>query len=168
MTKARKRRRRRRLMELAEPKINWQVLKDRCPGYPGQPKWQSPARGSSSCQSRRPQPPSWKSGTPCQNPSHMCQTITASFTWPGPKLSRTSAFLTEILAGRCWMSPRRWWPAPGSSPWPSLKCARASTRDTTPITSPRPPWWPRRPLASMSLPPPKASPEKCDQPRPGL
>ncbi|XP_011928128.1 PREDICTED: testicular haploid expressed gene protein isoform X3 [Cercocebus atys] len=26
----------------------------------------------------------------------------------------------------------------------------------------------RRPLASMSLPPPKASPEKCDQPRPGL
>uniref|UniRef100_A0A2R9C4M1 Sperm microtubule associated protein 2 n=1 Tax=Pan paniscus TaxID=9597 RepID=A0A2R9C4M1_PANPA len=25
-----------------------------------------------------------------------------------------------------------------------------------------------RPLASMSLPPPKASPEKCDQPRPGI
>nr|XP_054394491.1 testicular haploid expressed gene protein isoform X3 [Pongo abelii] len=160
----------RRVEELSRPKRFYLEYynNNRCPRYPGQPKWQSPAHGSSSCQSRRPQPPCWKSGTPCQNPSHMCQTITASFTWPGPKLSRTSAFLTEILAGRCWMSPRRWWPAPGSSPWPSPKCGRASTRDTTPITSPRRPWWPRRPRASMSLPPPKASPEKCDQPRPGL
>lgn len=29
MAKARRKRRRRRLMELAEPKINWQVLRDR-------------------------------------------------------------------------------------------------------------------------------------------
>uniref|UniRef100_A0A2K5DDL3 Sperm microtubule associated protein 2 n=1 Tax=Aotus nancymaae TaxID=37293 RepID=A0A2K5DDL3_AOTNA len=107
-----------------------------CPGYPGRPKWQSPAPGSSSCQSRRPRPPCWKSGTPCRNPSHVCQTITASFIWPCPELSRTSAFLTEILAGWCWMSPRRRWPAPGSSPWPGPKCARASMRATTGISSP--------------------------------
>uniref|UniRef100_A0A2K5R1D7 Theg spermatid protein n=1 Tax=Cebus imitator TaxID=2715852 RepID=A0A2K5R1D7_CEBIM len=136
VARAKKKRRRWRPSELAEPKRNWQVLKDRCPGYPGQPKWQSPAPGSSSCQSRGPRPPCWKSGTPCRSPSHACQTITASFTWPCPKLSRTSAFLTEILAGRCWMSPRGWWPAPGSSPWPGPRCARASMRATTGVPSP--------------------------------
>nr|XP_035141781.1 testicular haploid expressed gene protein isoform X1 [Callithrix jacchus] len=158
----------RRVEELSRPRRFYveHYHSNRCPGYPGQPKWQSPAPVFSSCQSRRSRPPCRKSGTPCRNPSHMCRTITASFTWPCPKLSRTSAFLTEILAGRCWMSPRRWWPAPASSPWPGPKCARASMRATTPITSPRPRWWPRRPLASMSLPPPKASPEKREPPVP--
>ena len=54
----------------------------RCPKCPGQPRWPCPVRESSDWQSPRPQPPYWKSGTPCQNPSHMCQTITAYFSWP--------------------------------------------------------------------------------------
>lgn len=54
----------------------------RCPKCPGQPGWPPPVRGSSSWQSPGLQPPCWKSGTPCQNPSHTCQTITVSFTWP--------------------------------------------------------------------------------------
>lgn len=58
------------------------VIVSRCPRYPGQPRWPSPAQGSYGWQSPGPQPPCWKSGTPCPNPSHTCQTTIASFTWP--------------------------------------------------------------------------------------
>ncbi|XP_057566437.1 testicular haploid expressed gene protein isoform X7 [Hippopotamus amphibius kiboko] len=53
----------------------------RCPTCPGQRRWPPPVRGSSDWQSPGLQPPCWKSGTPCRNPSHTCQTITASFSW---------------------------------------------------------------------------------------
>lgn len=58
------------------------VIVSRCPKYPRQPRWPSPAQGSYGWQSPGPQPPCWKSGTPCQNPSLTCQTTIASFTWP--------------------------------------------------------------------------------------
>ncbi|XP_045848334.1 testicular haploid expressed gene protein isoform X2 [Meles meles] len=105
-----------------------------------------------------------------------CSRLAPLWPWPPPsgetvqcpRPSPTSVFLTEIHAGRCWTSPRRQWPVPGSSPWPSPKCARTSTRATTPITFPRRPWWLGHPVACMSSPPPRASPRKCERPRPGL
>uniref|UniRef100_A0A8C5VXP8 Sperm microtubule associated protein 2 n=1 Tax=Microcebus murinus TaxID=30608 RepID=A0A8C5VXP8_MICMU len=124
-------RKRKRLSELAKPKTNWQVVKDRCPRCPGLHRRRSPVNGSSGCHSPGSQPPCWKSGTLCQSPGHTPQTTTVSSTWPRPKSSRTSAFLTEIL-----MPPRRRWPVPGSSRWLSPKCARSSTRATTPSRSP--------------------------------
>nr|KAF6402674.1 theg spermatid protein [Rousettus aegyptiacus] len=111
----------------------------RCPRCPRQPRWPSPARGSSSWQSPERQPPCWQSGTPCRNPSDTCPTTAGSFTWPCPRPSQRSVFLTETHAGRCWMSPRRQWPAPGSSPWPSPRSAGTPMRATTPTTSRRPP-----------------------------
>uniref|UniRef100_A0A8C6CNV3 Theg spermatid protein n=1 Tax=Moschus moschiferus TaxID=68415 RepID=A0A8C6CNV3_MOSMO len=130
------RKKRRRLFELAKPKTNWQVLKDRCPKCPGQPRWPFPVRGSSNWQSPRLQPPCWKSGTPCQNPSHMCQTLTAFFTWPCPRPCRTSVFLTVTRAGRCWRSPRRQWLVPASCLWQNPECGRTRMRATTGIPSP--------------------------------
>ncbi|XP_021100769.1 testicular haploid expressed gene protein isoform X5 [Heterocephalus glaber] len=81
--------------------------------------------------------------------------------------SQKSVFLTAVLAGRCWTSPRRLWPVRGLCPWPSPESARASVRATTPPTSPQPPWWLGHPRVCMSLPPPKASPRKCER-APGL
>uniref|UniRef100_A0A8C9P7G4 Uncharacterized protein n=1 Tax=Spermophilus dauricus TaxID=99837 RepID=A0A8C9P7G4_SPEDA len=152
-----------RLKELATPKIRnniWSI--QMCPGCPGQPRWQSPAHGPSGWQNLGSQPPCWKSGTPCQNLNPMCQTTAVSFNWPCPRPSQTNAFLTVIPAGRCWTAPRRRWPARGWSSWPSPRCARTSMRTTTPTASPQPPWWHRRPHASTSLPPQRASPRKCD------
>ncbi|XP_029773077.1 testicular haploid expressed gene protein isoform X2 [Suricata suricatta] len=126
------------------------VFKPRCPEYRRQPRGPSPAQGSYSWQSPGPPPPCWKSGTPCQNPSHTCQTIIASFFWPCLRPSQTSVFLTEIRAGRCWTSPRRRWPVPGPSPWPSRKCAKTSTRATTPTAFLPRPWWLGHPLACTS------------------
>lgn len=63
------------------------------------------------------------------------------------------------------MLPRRLWLLLESSPWPNPESERASTRTTTPTTSPRPPWWPRRPRAYMSSLLLKASPRKCDRVR---
>lgn len=79
-----------------------------------------------------------------------------------PKPCQKSVSLTAVLSGRSWMSPREQWPVHGSSPWPSLRSARTSTRATTRTTSLQPLWWPRRLLAFMSLPPPNSSPRKCD------
>uniref|UniRef100_A0A671E525 Sperm microtubule associated protein 2 n=1 Tax=Rhinolophus ferrumequinum TaxID=59479 RepID=A0A671E525_RHIFE len=133
---ARRRKKGRRLFELAKPKTNWHVLKDRCPRCPGQPRWPSPVQGLSSWQSPGHQRPCWKSGTLCRNPSHMCQTTTGFFTWPCRRPSQRSVFLTEIHTGGCWTSPRRRWPVPGSSPWPSPDSARISTKATTGVPSP--------------------------------
>lgn len=94
---------------------NPSISLSRCPRYPGQPKWQSPAHGSSSCQSQRPQPPCWKSGTPCRNPSHMRQTITASFTWPVSRCLRLGASSCPVqIPGDILYLSLEW--AEGSSP----------------------------------------------------
>ncbi|XP_072804277.1 sperm microtubule associated protein 2 isoform X7 [Vicugna pacos] len=117
----------RRVEELARPKRFYSECysNNRCPRCPGQPGWPCPVPGSSSWPSPGLQPPCWKSGTPCRNPSHTCPTTTVSCTWPCPRPSQTSVFLTEIHAGRCWRSPRRQWPVPGSSCWPSPRCGSA-------------------------------------------
>lgn len=93
------------------------VLVSRCPRYPGQPSWPSPAQGSYGWQSPGPQPPCWKSGTPCRNPSRTCQTTTASFTWPVSSSAGTWLLIrpfcpSALAAGHgVGYSPKTW--APG-------------------------------------------------------
>ncbi|XP_069915581.1 sperm microtubule associated protein 2 isoform X3 [Oryctolagus cuniculus] len=217
---ARGRRQRRRLLELAEPKTNWQVLRDRmrgrCRGYawitpckttlhfclywpsvywterfledttltitvpevsPRVEELARPKRFYLEYYNNNRTTPIWpipRSTLECQASSRLKELAAPkirSNIWSihmseCPRPSRTSVCLTATLAGRCWTSPRRRWPAPGLSPWHSPKCASASTRATTPTASPPPRWPHRRPLASMSWPPPRASPRKSDQPAP--
>ncbi|XP_019659674.1 testicular haploid expressed gene protein isoform X2 [Ailuropoda melanoleuca] len=216
------RKRRGRAFELAKPKTNWQVLKDRlgccCEGY----AWVSPRRRSlefcvywpsvywterfledttltitvpevsrrveelarpkrfySEYYNNNRTTPIWpvpRSSLEYQASSRLRELAAPRVRnniWSinmseHPRPSRTSVFLTEIHAGRCWTSPRRQWPVPGSSPWPSPKCARTSTRATTPTIFPQHPWLLGHPLGCTSLPPPRTSPKKCERPGPGL
>ncbi|XP_024307300.2 sperm microtubule associated protein 2 isoform X4 [Homo sapiens] len=196
MTKARKRRRRRRLMELAEPKINWQVLKDRTtPVWPiprssleyrassrlkelAAPKirdnfWSMPmsevSQVSRAAQMAVPSSRILQLSKP-KAPATLLEE------WdpvpkPKPHVSDHNRLLhlarPKAQSDKC---------VPDRDPrWEVLDVTKKVVASPRIISLAKPKvrkglneGYDRRPLASMSLPPPKASPEKCDQPRPGL
>lgn len=110
------------------------IIVSRCPRYPGQPRWPSPAQGSYGWQSPGSQPPGWKSGTLCQSPSHMCQTTIASFTWPVSS-STEASLLIRLLCPSPWAtghgvgySQKTW--APGLLPPDSRFSLPSSSPET--------------------------------------
>uniref|UniRef100_A0A2K6A208 Sperm microtubule associated protein 2 n=2 Tax=Mandrillus leucophaeus TaxID=9568 RepID=A0A2K6A208_MANLE len=240
MAKARRKRRRRRLMELAEPKINWQVLRDRPSVY-----WTErfledttltitvPAVSRRVEELSRPRrfyleyynnnrtTPVWPIPRSCleyratSRLKELAAPKIRNNIWSVPmsEVSQVSrAAQTAVPSSRILQLSKpkapatlleEWDPMPKPKPHASdynrlLHLARPKAQSDKCVPDRDPRWvvldvtkkvvaspriislaqpkvrkclnegHNRRPLASMSLPPPKASPEKCDQPRPGL